>query len=317
MTEHDQTTGTTHRQLATQLREGRGGVLLFGITPPKASTTPMDRARIAEVTLRRLAPLDLDGLIVYDIDDESDRVGDDRPFPYLTTLDPAQFAADHLGDWDKPLILYRAVGKYPTEQLCGWFDRIDARDQLAVLVGASTSTKPVRTTLREAQRLSAERRPDLTLGAVMITERHTRHGNEHRRMLAKQDAGVDFFVSQIIYDVDGTKSALSDYHYACRDAGVTPRPVIFTLALCGSLKTLDFLQWLGVQVPRWLRNELTYTVDPLRVSYRHCLGAATDLAAFCRHLQLPYGFNVESVAIRRAEIEAAVELAGELRQHLR
>ena len=49
------------------------------------------------------------------------------------------------------------------------------------------------------------------------------------------------------------------------------------------------------------------------MSFQHCLHGAEDLAAFCRRLGIPYGFNVESVAIRRAEIEAAVELAGQLR----
>jgi hypothetical protein len=304
------------RPLAARLTEGRGGVLLFGITPPKASTTPADRERIAGVTLQRLAPLDLDGLVLYDIDDESDRVTEDRPFPYLSTIDPAQYHAEHLAAWTKPVIVYRSVGKYRPDQLCRWLATVDPERQLGVFVGASARGKPVRTSLHEAHRLRAAHRPDLTLGAVMITERHTARGDEHRRMLAKQEAGCSFFVSQVIYDVDGTKSVLSDYHYACADLGIAPRPVIFTLAICGSPKTLAFLQWLGVQVPRWLRNELAYAADPLPVSYQHCLDAAADLGRFCRRLGIPYGFNVESVAIRRTEIEAAVELAASVRPQL-
>lgn len=295
------------------VREGRGGILLFSVTPPKTSTTVEDRQRIAGVTLQRLAPLDLDGLLLYDIDDESDRIADDRPFPYLSTIDPASYYADHLGGWEKPVIVYRSVGKYGADQLAAWLDGADPARQLGVFVGAPSRDRPVRTSLAQAQRLRRERRPDLGLGAVMITERHTDRGDEHLRMLAKQEAGCSFFVSQVVYDVDGTKSVLSDYFYACAERGVAPRPMIFTLAVCGSLKTLEFVQWLGVRVPRWLQNELTYADDPLPVSSQHCVTAAADLAAFCRHLQIPYGFNVESVAVRRAEIEAAVELAGTLR----
>ena len=299
--------------LEVLITERRGGILLFGVTPPKVSTSPADRDRIAGLTLQRLAPLDLDGLILYDIDDESDRVADDRPFPFLSTVDPAQYYAENLGEWSKPVIVYRAVGKYGADQLSDWMDAADPARELSVFVGASSTSKRVRTTLKEAHRLRSGRRPELTLGAVMITERHAGRGDEHLRMLAKQEAGCDFFVSQVVYDVDGTKSVLSDYFYACRDRGVEPRPVVFTLAVCGSLKTLSFLQWLGIQVPAWLRNELTYAEDPLPVSFGHCLHGAEDLAAFCRRLGIPYGFNVESVAIRRAEIEAAVELAGHLR----
>ena len=303
--------------LPALIRDGRGGMLLFSITPPKTSTTVDDRIRIAGVTLERLAHLDLDGLVLYDIDDEADRVGDDRPFPYLSTIDPAAYYADHLQAWTKPVVVYRSVGKYECEDLGSWLDGVDPDRELGVFVGAPSSDRPVRTTLRDAQLLRRERRPELSLGSVMITERHTARGNEHLRMLAKQDAGCSFFVSQVIYDIDNTRSVLSDYYYACRERGVEPVPVIFTLAMCGSRKTLDFLQWLGVQVPRWLQNELTYADDPLPVSYQHCLHAAEDLASFCRRLGLAYGFNVESVSIRRAEIEAAVELAGQLRPLLR
>ncbi|HEX6713533.1 MAG TPA: hypothetical protein VF066_09105 [Thermoleophilaceae bacterium] len=38
--------------------------------------------------------------------------------------------------------------------------------------------------------------------------------------------------------------------------------------------------------------------------------------AYCRTLGVPFGINVESVSIRRVEIEAAVHLAYELRAHL-
>ena len=55
------------------------GVLLFGITPPGRSAGPERVREIAEIALGRLRGLDLDGLILYDIDDESDRTPDERP----------------------------------------------------------------------------------------------------------------------------------------------------------------------------------------------------------------------------------------------
>ncbi len=69
---------------------------------------------------------------------------------------------------------------------------------------------------------------------------------------------------------------LSDYFYACRERGVAPRPVILTLSVCGSVKTLEFLQWLGVDVPRWLENTLRHTDDPLTESYEQCVTNARD-----------------------------------------
>jgi hypothetical protein len=299
------------------LTDARSGVLLFGITPPRQSTTPERRKEIAAVTLERLSALDLDGLILYDITDESDRNASDRPFPYLPTVDPASFHAEHLGEWDRPVVIYRSVGKYHEEELRTWLDGADSGKVLSVFVGASSGDQPVRTTLRRAQELRAEIRPELQLGAVVISERHTRAGDEHRRMLAKQERGCGFFISQVIYDVGGTKNLVSDYFYACREQGIQPRPVIFTLSLCGSEKTLEFLRWLGVDVPRWMANALRHSPDPLAESYRECLAIARDLQAFCLRLGMPYGFHVESVSIRKAEIEGATRLAAEIGALLR
>jgi 5,10-methylenetetrahydrofolate reductase len=299
------------------LADARSGVLLFGITPPRQSTTPARVKEIAAVTLERLSALDLDGLILYDITDESDRNASDRPFPYLPTLDPASFHAEHLGEWDRPAVIYRCVGKYDEDELRTWLDGADPDRVLSVFVGASAGDQPVRTNLRRAQELRAEIRPELQLGAVVISERHTRSGDEHRRMLAKQERGCSFFISQVIYDVGGTKNLISDYFYACREQGIPPRPMIFTLSLCGSEKTLEFLKWLGVKVPRWMANALRHSPDPLEESYRECLAIARDLQAFCRRLGMPYGFHVESVSIRKAEIEGATRLAAEIGALLR
>jgi hypothetical protein len=288
-------------------------LLMFSITPPRAST-PYDEAhRIAQVTIDRLRHLDLDALVVYDIDDESDRNPDERPFPYLPTQDPGDFHAQHLGDWDRPVVVYRCVGKYAKSDLEAWLAAQDPQRVRTVFVGASSSSKQVLTTLPEAQDLWRSTRPELPMGGVAIPERHSSTGVEHERMLRKQRDGATFFVTQVVYDAAAAMNMVSDYHYACVDAGQAPAPVIFTLSVCGSLKTLAFLEWLGVDVPRWMRNDLERAEDPLSSSFDHCVATARELATFCGRLGLPYGFNVESVSIRRAEIDAAVRLAERLR----
>jgi hypothetical protein len=301
----------TRPRLPHLLAETRSGVLLFSITPPRRSTAEDRVAEIAKVTLDRLSGLDLDGLILYDIDDESDRNPDERPFPFLETLDPARYYADHLGGWDKPVIIYRCVGKYPEDELRDWMSGVDDR-VLSVFVGASSGGKPVQTSLRQAQAVRAEVRPELPLGAVVIGERP----DEHLRMLKKQERGAGFFISQVVYHVNETKNLLSDYYYACRERGVAPRTIVFTLSLCGSLKTLEFLAWLGVDVPRWLQNSLRHSADPLAESYRQCVAIARDLIDFCEHLGIPYGFNIENVSIRKTEIEATTDLAAEIAELL-
>jgi len=291
----------------------RGEFLLFALTPPRLSTTPEKAQEIADITFERLDPLGVDGLILYDIDDEADRNPEERPFPFLPTMDPADYLDRHLKSWRTPVVVYRATAKYTEEELRDWIGSQDTANRLAVFVGASSREKHVTTTLRRAHQLRTEVGPDLLLGAVAIPERHSRKGDEHLGLVAKQEAGCSYFVTQVVYDVNAAKNLVSDYAYECRDRGLDPIPIVFTMSVCGSMKTLEFLRWLGIDVPRWIENDLRHAEDTLEASLEHADATALDLMSFCRRLGVPFGINVESVSIRRVEIEASVRLAERLR----
>ncbi len=291
---------------------GSGEFLLFAVTPPRLTTCPQEAAEIARVTLERLRPLPIDGLVLYDIDDESDRNPDERPFPFLPTMDPADYLARDLVGLEVPAIVYRAVGKYREDRLRSWLGEQDPSRALAVFVGSSSRGKAVLTSLARAYELREEVQPGLPLGGVAIAERHARQGDEHLRLIAKQAAGCSFFVTQIVYDVNAAKNLISDYHHECAARNLAPVPLVLSFSVCGSLKTLEFLRWLGVTVPRWIENELRHADDTLDASYEQAVATAVDLIAFCRRLGVPFGLNVESVSIRKVEIEASVRLAARL-----
>lgn len=303
--------------LIRRIEDGKGEFLLFALTPPRLATDRERAQEIADATVARLRPLDLDALILYDIDDETARNPAERPFPFMPTLDPAEYLAKHLGNWPTPVIVYRAVGKYAPAELRRWLSTQDPTRLMTVLVGAASSSAQGRTSLADAQALRREVNPALSLGGVAIPERHSRREDEHLRLLGKQEVGCRFFVTQVVYDINAAKNLVSDYHYECRARGVSPVPLVFTFSVCGSMKTLDFLRWLGVDVPRWIENDLEHAADPLEASFEHALTTATELMAYCRALGVPFGVNVESVSIRRVEIEAAVRLAQQLRTQLK
>jgi hypothetical protein len=303
--------------LTNRIADGSGEFLLFALTPPRQASAGDRAQEIADATLARLRPLDLDGLVLYDIADEAERNPSHRPFPFMPTLDPALFLAENLASWPAPVIVYRAVGKYTHAELRTWLAEQDASRVMAVLVGAASSRARPATSLAEAQALCREVNPALLVGGVAIPERHSRREDEHLRLLAKQGAGARFFVTQIVYDVNAAKNVASDYYYACTARGTTPAPLVFTFSVCGSMRSLEFLRWLGVDVPRWIENDLRHATDTLEASYQLAVAAATDLIAYCRGLGVPFGINVESVSIRRVEIEMAVRLAEQLAAELR
>lgn len=303
--------------ITTRIRSGQGDFVLFAITPPRAST-PVERLpEIARATVERLEPLDLDGLVLYDIDDETSRNPAERPFPFSPTVDPSSYLSEHLASWPTPAIVYRAVSKYAPDDFAGWLGEQDPDRALVVMVGAASSGTSAPLSLAEAQAMRTTVNPDLLLGGVAIPERHSRRENEHLRLIAKQEAGCRFFITQVVYDLNAAKNLVSDYHYACAARGLAPVPIVFTFSVCGSMKTLEFLRWLGVDVPRWIENELRHAENPLAESLHQAAATAIELIDYCRHLGVPFGLNVESVSIRREEIEASVELADQLIAHVR
>ena len=304
-------------ELQRRIAEGTGEFLLFALTPPRLTTEPEQARQIAAKTLERLRPVGIDGLVLYDIDDESDRNPEERPFPFLPTMDPADYLARDLLGLEVPAIVYRAVSKYPEQRLRSWLSEQAPAQALSVFVGASSRGKAVATSLSRAYELRSEVRPDLLLGGVAIPERHAAERGEHLRLLAKQAAGCSFFVTQIVYDVNAAKDLVSDYHYECAARHLKPAPIVFTLSVCGSVKTLEFVQWLGVEVPRWIENELRHADDTLDASYDQAVATAVELIAFCRRVGVPFGLSVESVSIRQVEIDAAVRLATRLKAELR
>lgn len=303
--------------LTTRINAGQGDFVLFAVTPPRLSTPAERLPEIARATIERLRHLDLDGLVLYDIDDERSRNPSERPFPFSPTIDPAVYRTDHLGEWHTPVVVYRAVGKYERDELSAWITEQDAQRTLTVMVGAASSGTVAPTTLAEAQSLRATLNPDLLLGGVAIPERHSRRENEHLRLIAKQEAGCQFFVTQVVYDLNAAKNLVSDYRYACEARGLSPVPIVFTFSVCGSMKTLEFLRWLGVDVPKWIENDLRHSTDTLQASLDQSVATGGEIIDFCRRLGVPVGLNIESVSIRREEIEASVELATQLTARLR
>ena len=303
--------------LAARISSGQGDFVLFAVTPPRKSTPAARLPEIARATVERLEHLDLDGLVLYDIDDETSRNPEERPFPFSPTVDPAEYRVDQLQQWRTPVIVYRAVGKYQDEHLRSWIAEQDPEHTLSVLVGAASSAARPAVSLADAQAMCAELNPDLLLGGVAIPERHSRRENEHLRLIAKQEAGCRFFVTQVVYDLNAAKNLVSDYRYECESRGLAPAPIVFTFSVCGSMRTLEFLRWLGVDVPRWIENDLRHATNPLAASLEQAAATAVELIDFCRRLDVPFGLNVESVSIRREEIETSVELATQLARHLR
>ena len=293
------------------------GPLTYGLVPPKADWDAERIAEVARTQAARLRSLPIDAVVVYDVQDESTLAAEPRPFPHMRCVDPATYAFEHLAEVALPKIVYHSVPNGDEGDLGRHLEAVGRAGGSAVLVGAASRDQRGTMSLSEAYAYRRQHHPSVEIGGVMIAERHRRARTEHERMLRKVDEGCAFFISQAVYSSEATKDVLSDLTLACEQAGRPVPPVLVTLTPCGSPRTLAFIEWLGVYVPPWFRNELLGSADMLTTSVELCVDVFRDLREFAARKQIPLGCNVESVSVRRDEIDASVELVERIADELR
>ncbi len=295
--------------LFNKIKRRESGILLYGITPPKADT-PIEKVKeIAAKCLDAVCALDIDALVVYDVQDESARTAEERPFPFASSLDPFLYASQYLQRLAAPKIIYRPAGMYTKEELSDWLMCLKDHGFHPVFVGLPAPDYVVKTSLKEAYGIWHEHHKDHSvIGAVTIPERHAVLKDEDVRILDKVGSGVSYFISQCIFNVDYTKQTLDDLLKACKQKNCEIPTIIFTLTICGSAKTLLFMEWLGIHIPEDIKEELKASENAVSRSVEIALSIAKDLIQYCKEKSIPFGFNIESVAIRKVEVEASIEL---------
>ena len=296
--------------LSQKIKDPKQGVYLIGTTPPKAET-PADKVeRIASKLLKRLNEIEFDGVVVYDIQDESSRVNAERPFPFHATLDPRDYGQLLKKLARRDVITYKSVAQRDAAEFAAWLDHTHQDYGLhnLVLVGSPSSAGTIKLSLTDAYQQLAQHAAPFYLGGVAIAERHANKGNEHERLIEKAKQGCEFFITQAVYNAQATIDLLTSYARTCKQQGLTPQRIILTFTPCGGEQTLEFMQWLGISVPQAAKYRILDAEKPLNESIRICRDNLPLILQHCAALNIPLGFNVESLTNRKEEIDASILL---------
>ena len=303
-------------ELKSKLLDRHRGLYLYGTTPPRQGSSTDKLYAIAEKLTARLSKLNLDAINVYDIQEEEGRTQIARPFPFLPVVDSRAYAQilHHLTDTE--IINYKCVVHHPKADFPAWLDRSWQQFGLRylTLVGGSTSKIAYPgPTLSQASEAIVDHKYDFVFGGVTIAERHLSKGKEHLKLIEKSRWGMKFFTSQVVYQPEATIQLLQDYAQQCQELNLDPVRIILTFAPCGYLKTLHFLKWLGVNFPPEAEREIFAARSPLQKSLEVCSSTLRRILESIEGCRIPLGINVESVSIKKDEIEASIDLFQELK----
>lgn len=305
---------TATARLRAGLQDRSRPLHLYGSTPPRSGSGPDVVEEAADKLIGRLRGLPVDGLVVYDIQDESGRTSVPRPFPFTGTVEPRAYSR-LLGDRSGlAAINYKSLGALDHAGWNAWLDETAADYGLHFLsiVGRPTSGVQYSLSLPQAIATAKQHPADYCLGGVLIAERDSPDQSEAERLLTKGAEGCSYFISQTVYHAEPTIRVLKNYLRRCDETGATPRRIVFTFAPCGREKTMAFIKWLGVNVAPECERSILGATDPLRKSIEICRDNLREILDQDYASRIPLGINVESVSINRDEIDATVELFGVL-----
>ncbi|MFD2165113.1 methylenetetrahydrofolate reductase [Thalassotalea euphylliae] len=297
-------------ELKARYNDYNRGVYFIGTTPPKDDTPIEQVDEIAEKLLERVSDIDVDGFIVYDIQDEASRTNTPRPFPFKSTQDPRLYSYILNKKSTRPVIAYKSVGQSSVEDFHRWADEAykDYNIRDLVLVGSPSRDHEVSLSLNDAYQALKENEHNFFTGGITIAERHASKGNEHQRLIEKNEQGCNFFISQAIYNPQATIDKLTRYAIECKKSGLKPQRIILTFSPCGSEKTLEFIEWLGVSVPEATSLRILNAENPLYESIRICSNSLQQILDAVIPYNLPLGLNIESLTNRKEEIDGSILL---------
>ena len=129
---------------------------------------------------------------------------------------------------------------------------------------------------------------DMEAGGITIFTRP----HEAERIAAKMRAGVDFFVSQIIYETANFKQVMIELEKIEKRFP----PIYVSLAPAARIRDIEFLLWLGVEIPSAILAYLAK--DEEGVEERTCeinMRVLEEIFQFIEKKSYRLGFNVEHV----------------------
>src|SRR5262245_35564752 len=106
--------------LKERIANGHTGFVFYSLTPPKITTEEARLSVIANNQLERLKNLEIDGLILYDIQDESVRTEKERTFSFISTIAPEVYAKQFLAELAVPKIIYKSIANQTKDGFENW-----------------------------------------------------------------------------------------------------------------------------------------------------------------------------------------------------
>jgi hypothetical protein len=278
-----------------------------------------------------------DGLIVYDIQEEKCKNGQERPFKFIKK-EQADIFANFISKKfpENPIILYRAIPKNSNaKDLDKWLDDSIVKRNVTTVVwigggsrdGLIDGQKAIDYIINKVDNTDKYRH--VLYGGVCLPERKILHDiDEHKLMIDRTKNKYKFFITQIVYNYKMFEDLLNEYVILCSTNRISPARIIFNFALFSSDSTINFMECLGVifddtfktDIMR-IKSEISENMPREEIESKYIEYSLNkscelykNLIVFCKEKNIPFGFSADVVSGSKIEFEQSIELFNKLKE---
>ena len=238
-----------------KVRKPKRPVVVYEILPPRVKDGTLNS--YAEKISSLLSQTHIDAINIPEVRDEIGR--GERPVKNLERAEAREFGKLLQDNVGIEAIINRVTVHEEVKEQNQWIKQTfyDYDIENLILVGGESgkinySGPSVNETAEYITRDLNAGKFDFFCGGIAIPSRQI----ESEKLLRKGSNGIEFFTTQVLYDSGKIKKMLKYYDDICRKNRVLPRRILLSFAPVSSKKNIDFLKWLGVEIPKQTETDL-------------------------------------------------------------
>ena len=299
-------------RIRDKVKKPQRPVVAYEILPPREKDGTLNS--YAEIISSLLSQTHIDAINIPEVHDESGR--GDRPVTNQKRGEPREFGRLLQDIVGVEAIINRVVVHQPFDAQMRWIEETnrDYEIENLIIVGGESSKveypgPTVNEVLRFVSREYISNGGDIFCGGIAIPSREI----ESKNLIKKSEHGSEFFTTQVLYDSSNIVKMIDHYQERCDDLNTFPRRLLLSFAPVSSQKNIDFLKWLGVEIPpeteRYLQGRPGSMIER---SLDVAIEVLNDTLNFIteKNLKVPIGLNVEH--IMSYNFQSSVEMLQEL-----
>ena len=299
-------------RIRDKIKKPQRPVVAYEILPPREKDGTLNS--YAETISSLLSQTHIDAINIPEVLDEAGR--GDRPIANYKRGEPREFGRLLQDIVGIEAIINRVVVHDDYDTQMKWFEETNKVYEIEnmIIVGGESSNveypgPTVNQTLEAISNIYNKDRKDIFCGGIAIPSRK----EESKNLIKKSKNGSEFFTTQVLYDSDNIIKMMNNYQERCNDLNTFPRRILLSFAPVSSQKNIEFLKWLGVEIPKDTEKYLQGRPGSMK---ERSLDVAIEVLNEIllnieeNNLKVPVGLNVEH--IMSYNFQSSVEMLQEL-----